>query len=201
MHIEFLVEELSAEVALRNLLPSLIGDKCSYQIHPFQGKTNLLDALEKRLRGYRTWIPSDWRIVILVDRDDDDCAGLKDRMEAYARKAGLPTKSSSAEFVVVNRIAVEELEAWFFGDIQALTSAYPGVSPSLAYQARYRSPDDIRGGTWEALERVLQRAGYFKGGLPKTRVAGEVSRHMVPARNTSPSFLCFARAVEEIVRQ
>ena len=26
--------------------------------------------LEPRLRGYARWLPEDWRIVVMVDRDD-----------------------------------------------------------------------------------------------------------------------------------
>ena len=98
-------------------------------------------------------------------------------------------------FVVLNRIAVEELEAWFFGDIAALANAFPGVSPTLGAQARYRDPDAIAGGTWEALQRVLQKAGYFGGGLPKIEVARTLAKHMDPARNTSSSFRQFVQGL------
>jgi len=60
---------------------------------------------------------------------------------------------------VVNRIAIEELEAWYFGDVEAICDAYPGVPRTLAQRNGMREPDEIRGGTWEALERVVQRAG------------------------------------------
>lgn len=86
---------------------------------------------------------------------------------------------------------VEELEAWFFGDVQALVTAYPGVSPHLATQAKYRDPDAITGGTWEALEKVLQRAGYHQGGLEKVKAAREISLHMNPLDNRSKSFQIF----------
>ena len=57
MHIEFLVEEQSAESALVNLIPKIIGREVSFKIHPFQGKPNLLANLPARLRGYRQWLP------------------------------------------------------------------------------------------------------------------------------------------------
>jgi len=82
----------------------------------------------------------------------------------------------------------EELEAWFLGDVKAITAAYPGVPPSLAHQAGFRDPDAILGGTWEALERVLQRAGYHRGGLEKIKAAREISQHMDPHRTSSKSF-------------
>jgi hypothetical protein len=96
---------------------------------------------------------------------------------------------------VVNRIAVEELEAWFFGDATAIMQAYPGIPASLPQKAKYREPDAIAGGTWEALERVLQRAGYFKGGLAKIEAARSIARKMDPQQNRSISFRCFRDAL------
>ncbi len=172
-HIEVLVEEPSAEVALRALLPRML-DHVTFEVHAFQGKADLLRQLPARLAGYARWLPADWRILVLVDRDDDDCHALKARLEAAAREAGLPTRSApSAQgaFAVVNRLAIEELEAWYFGDWEAVRAAYPRVPAGVPQQAGFRDPDAIRGGTWEAFERVLGRRGYFKGGLAKIRAA------------------------------
>jgi len=194
MHIEFLVEELSAEEALRNIVPHMISNADTFDIHAHQGKTDLLEKLPGRLRGYKSWIPSDWRIVILLDVDDDICLTLKQKLENIACTAGFITKSSACSqmnFQVVNRIAIEELEAWFFGDITAVNAAYPRISTNIVHKAKYRNPDAILGGTWEALETILQKAGYFKGGMPKTTVAREISTHMLPMRNISHSFQVF----------
>ena len=48
-------------------------------------------VLPDRLRGYSRWLPNDARIVILVDRDDDDCLRLKRVMGQAAAEAGLCT--------------------------------------------------------------------------------------------------------------
>ncbi|MBE9200315.1 MULTISPECIES: DUF4276 family protein [unclassified Nodularia (in: cyanobacteria)] len=196
MHIEFLVEELSMKEALQNLLPKILGETISFDIHPYQGKKYLLAKLPHRLRGYKSWLPDEDRIVILVDEDREDCKLLKERLENIAIDAGFITKAKASvgigqNFQVLNRIAIEELEAWFFGDIDALINAYPGISPNLEKQAKYRDPDLIMGGTWEALEKVLQRAGYHKGGLEKTRAAREISQYMNPSINSSNSFQIF----------
>lgn len=37
----------------------------------------LLARLPERLRGYASWLPDTWRIVVIVDRDDADCTTLK----------------------------------------------------------------------------------------------------------------------------
>lgn len=194
MHVEFLVEEPSAEAALRTLAPKILRPGDTFDVHPFQNKHELLHRLPSRLRGYSYWLPEDWRIVVLVDQDSDDCRVLKADLESAAQGAGLVTQSSSRQgrdFKVLNRVAVEELEAWFIGDPEAVVSAYPRVPPSFAAAARYRDSDSIKGGTWEALERVLQKAGYYRSGLPKIAAARLISAQMNPDRNRSRSFRAF----------
>ena len=129
MHVEFLVEEPSAEAALFNIVPKILHD-VTFRIHPFQGKQDLLSKLLPRLKGYRGWLPEDWKIVVLVDTDDEDCKELKVKLEERAKTAGLMTKSrktGESYFQVLNRLAIEELEAWFFGDVDALHAVYPRV--------------------------------------------------------------------------
>ena len=70
------------------------------------------------------------KIVVLIDEDREDCLKLKKQLEDIAISAGLIPKSSCQKyksFQVLNRIVVEELEAWFFGDVQAIRQAYPKV--------------------------------------------------------------------------
>lgn len=129
MHIELLVEEQSMRVALDQLLPQIFEDRATHKIIVFNGKQDLLRKLPARLKAYRQWMPPDYRIVILIDEDRQDCQKLKQQLERAAIDAGLTTKStaSDAAFQVVNRIAVEELEAWYFGDVEALVKAYPRI--------------------------------------------------------------------------
>jgi len=189
MHIELLVEEPSAEAALDILVPRILGKTHSFRIHPHRGRADLLGSLAGRMRGYSGWLRSaEARVLVLVDEDREDCFVLKSALEAAAANAGLLTKSvasGSAPYTVVNRIAVEELEAWFFGDVPALRAAYPGVPASLEAQRPYRDPDAVPGGTWEALHRVLRRAGYYPGALNKIETARNIAEHMDPARNRS----------------
>jgi len=96
---------------------------------------------------------------------------------------------------VLNRISVEELEAWFFGDIPALCKVYPKLSPRLANQKGLRDPDAVKGGTWEKLERILQKQGYHQGGFPKILAARQISAQMEPARNRSHSFQVFCQGL------
>lgn len=200
MHIEFLLEEPSAEAALKAILPKILVDDVSFHFHVFEGKPDLLKQLPLRLKGYRQWIPDSWRIFVLIDEDRQDCQKLKARLERAAREAGFSTKShpnSKGEFRIVNRLAVEELEAWFFGDVEALRKAYPGVSKTFHRGAKYRDPDAITGGTWEALGRLLKRD--YPNFLPKRVVAQKIAPHMEPSRNRSRSFQVFVEGLEACV--
>lgn len=195
------VEEFSMEATLEILLPKLLPN-VSFEIRRFQCKDDLLKRLPERLRGYQNWLPENWVIVILVDRDDDDCIELKQRLESMAAQAGLITKTVAGvghRFQVANRLAIEELEAWFFGDWRAVRDAYPKVSATIPQQARFRKPDAIAGGTWEALEQVLKRAGYFSTGLRKLECARAVAPYMEPDRNVSDSFQAFRGALTAVL--
>jgi hypothetical protein len=198
-HVEVLVEEPSMEAALQILLPRLLGS-LSFEIYPHQGKNALLKRLPERLNGYHGWLPDDWRILIVVDRDNEDCHALKTKLETMASNAGLRTKSQAGRgtYNVVNRLAIEELEAWFFGDWQAVREAYPSA-PKHIPKNKSQSPDAILGGTWEAFERTLKRAGYFRGGLRKIEAARTIAPHMNPDRNTSRSFQVLRDALREMV--
>ena len=125
---------------------------------------------------YARWLPDDWRILVLVDRDRDDCRALKNELEETAQRAGLRTVSRNARWQVANRIVIEELEAWYFGDWQAVQGAYPKVSPRIPNRRGYRDPDGIAD-TWEAF----------------------VAQHMDPAVNRSGSFSVFHHTLMEAV--
>ena len=109
------------EAFLAESLPSLVGPGSTFTIHAYQGKPDLLKKLPARLRAYANWLPANMRVVVVVDRDDEDCLVLKNRMEAAADEAGLVTRSNNiAEWQVLTRIAIEELEAWFFGEWESV---------------------------------------------------------------------------------
>lgn len=185
------------KAALEILLPKVLQD-VEFEIYDFQCKDELLKRLPERLRGYSSWLPANWAILVVVDRDDDDCTGLKQHLDDMAAAVGLLTKTAAGDgcrFQVLNRIVIEELEAWFFGDWPAVHAAYPKVPATVPQKAGFRDPDAIAGGTWEALERILKRAGYFSTGLRKLECARAVAQHMEPARNTSRSFQALCNAL------
>ncbi|MFM6368048.1 MAG: DUF4276 family protein, partial [Dolichospermum sp.] len=147
MHIEFLVEEASTEIALNLIVPKIIGNIHTFKIHNFQSKDRLLKRLPERMKAYANFIPDDWRIVILVDEDRSDCQELKKKL--YNASSVVTQKKGN---IVLHRIVVEELESWFIGDVAAIRTEYEKIPASLSQQAKFRDPDTIKGGTWEELD-------------------------------------------------
>ena len=200
------VEEPSMEAYIGELLPRLALDAICVRIINHGSKQILLREVPNRLRGYAS-IANEWRplTLVLVDRDDDDCRALKNTLETAALAAGLATKTNepNAPFDVVNRIVIEELEAWHFGDPVSLRNEYPGLSENLANKAQYRNPDAIAGGTHEALFRVLQKAGYYRGlsHLPKVDTARRMARRVDVESNLSASFQHFLAGLRALAAQ
>lgn len=159
----------------------------------------MLGKLPNRLRAYHHEPLSSHKIVVLIDSDHQDCTELKFKLEQIVANAGLVTKTTDCKsFRVVNRIVVEELEAWFFGDIHALSSAYSSVPKSLCAKKGYEFPDKIHDPS-EKLSHLLKKE--YSGKMPKLEVAGRISRHMIAERNISLSFREFCDGVCACVGQ
>ena len=185
MLIEFLVEEPSTEEALKHLLPSLIRQRARWKLINLGSKYRLLKVLPKRLAAYRQRIDTgeDLRVVVLVDRDNDDCAALKRQLEDAA---------------VVNRIVIEELESWFIGDPAALRLAFTSLPRIIETKGMFRTPD--QGGSWESLHRFLKRHGIYRSGYPKIDAARRIAPKMDLRGNRSPSFQIFIQGVESLLK-
>ena len=86
-HLEIFVEEESMEAFLNLVLPKTVEG--TFEIRRFEGKPDLLKSLPSRLRGYSKWMPPGYRIVVIVDRDQDDCHTLKSEIESIISESGL----------------------------------------------------------------------------------------------------------------
>lgn len=201
MQIEFLVEEPSAEETLKHVLPRWIGNRAQWKLINLGSKYKLLRALPGRLAAYRQRIArgEDLRVIVMVDRDDDDCLLLKQKLEVAAQQAALPTKSAPDQkrFFVVNRIVVEELESWFIGDPAALRKAFPSLPAIDATKGIFRNPDN--GGDWEALHRFLKKNGIYTSSYPKIDAARRIAPHLNLKANRSHSFRVFLDGIESLL--
>ena len=198
-HLEFHVEERSMEVFLKAWLAKLLPEGCTFHVYSYSGKPAMLRKIGSRLEAYAAWIPAEYRIVVVVDRDEDCCKKLKQHMERICEEAGLRSRRAAGgqDWQVVTRIAIEELEAWYFGDWSAVCAAYPRVSNHIPRKSPYRDPDAIKSGTWETFERILQNHGYFKQGLAKMEAASTIGEYFDPRINSSRNFKVFRNAIAE----
>lgn len=215
MHIELLVEDSSGEKLLQLLLPKLLGpqgEPHSWRLHSYKGigriprglvtkadpaKRILLDQLPKLLRGYgRT--PGIDAVVILLDSDKRNCAEFLSELKAVAASCD-PTPRT------LFRLAIEEIEAWYFGDQQALLSAYPRAKRDVL--AKY--VQDSACNTWELLADALhsggssavKKAGWPLPGQLKHEWADRIGPLMEPNRNVSPSFGMLLKGLRQLVSE
>lgn len=76
--------------------------------------------------------------------------------------------------------------------------AYPKVPKNTYRKAAYRVPDQIPSPS-DALEQIMQRAGYFRTGLRKIELASTLGKLISPQSNRSHSFQRFYEALLEAV--
>lgn len=178
-------------------LPSWIGSAAVIRLRTFQGKPDLLKKLPSRLAGYATTLKRvpRTRVMIVVDRDNDDCVALKQKTEKMAQNAGLLVRASGRPPVVMVRIVVRELENWYFGDWAAVQAAFPKVrgEPPAKYRA---NADTAHNKTWDVFRACLSGAGVSMDS--KVRCAECIAPHLDPDPNSSVSFQAFLQGVREL---
>lgn len=202
MHIEILVEDSSGERLLQVLLPQLLGpqgEPHTWRLHAYKGigripqglvtkadpaKRILLDQLPKLLRGYGK-TPGIDAVVVVLDTDKRDCAAFLAELKAAAEACN-PVPDT------LFRLAIEEMEAWYFGDQDALLAAYPRAKREVLGKYVQDSACD----TWELLadaihsggSAAIKKAGWPLPGQVKHEWAAKIGPLMDPERNISPSF-------------
>ncbi len=216
MQFEILVEGQTEVVSLSVLMEKILGEYGKphiWNIHKHRGigklpnhpeaKPNkkdptLLHNLPSRLRGYGD---DDVVVVVLVDLDDrPDCAAFKKELTDLLHFC--PKKPK-----MLFRIAIEELEAWFLGDQQAIKQAYPDARQDVLDSYI----QDSQCGTWEKLAEAVQPGGIAelrKHGRRSTQHlkqkqswAKEISPRLDIENNLSPSFQCFRDGIRKMAAQ
>ena len=138
------------------------------------------------------------RVIILMDADRE-CRKVKSQLEEIVAGAGLLSKMRAPvgqAFKVLTRLAVSELEAWFLGDREAISAAFPRVH-SNHFKGTYENCDGLPD-TWETLHRILQKGGYYPTRYLKVEAAELIAARLEPARNESASFQYFCEGVAEL---
>lgn len=207
MHFQFLIEDLSGEILIKQVMKKLEYE-CSeftYDTKSFKGiggfknvckvkeiKTNkLLSDLLVYLRGFdKCFNNYDACIVVVLDNDDRDKEIFEKQLKRQAELAMI-----SVDYVFC--IAIEEMEAWLLGDKEALFKAYP-----KSKEGKYKEyKQDSICGTWEMLADIVYDGGLkkFKKACPTFREVGKykaewaknIGEFMKLDENLSPSFNYF----------
>lgn len=203
MHIEVLVEDSSGERLISALLPKILGahgTPHTWRLHAYKGigripkglkpgtdpaKRILLDQLPRLLAGYAKVPAGIDAIVIVLDNDNRECGQFLQELNAIAQR-------SKGSFVTLFRLAIEEIEAWYLGDREALLKAYPHAKKDVL--ERYQQ--DHACGTWELLAdaiypggaSTIKKKGWPLPGQIKHEWAERIGPLLEIERNASPSF-------------
>ena len=178
--IVFLLEEPSMKCYLDQILPRIIPSEIEFQTVRHRGKQDLRASLSRKLSNWRE--PDKIiRFVVVHDNDNHDCMGLKRELRQIC-DAICPG--------VLIRIPCQELEAWYWGDLQAVSEVMKKDVTSYARRRRYRNPDDIANPKAE-----------IKKLFPEIRQQAHATAfgaHAHLEENTSRSFQCFIAGVREL---
>lgn len=168
---------------LDELLPRILPPDVTFQTIPHHGKRDLERSIPRKLRGWKE--PGDIRFVILHDQDTKDCVSLKQELLQLCAVTDRPC---------LVRIACQEMEAWYFGDIDALCAAYdrPKLREVIG-KKKFRVPDAIPDPK-EELYRLIPEHQQISG-------AKRVAPHIDIERNTSASVQQFVRGVRRLACQ
>ena len=124
--------------------------------------------------------------LLVVDSDARPCAAFLQELNAMLEAC------TSQPPQTLFRLAIEEVEAWYLGDMEAILAAYPRAKKSVL--AKYQQ--DVPCGTWELLADAvrpggaaqLRRTGWPLPGQVKHEWADAIGPRMDIERNASPSF-------------
>lgn len=130
MKIVFLLEEPSAAKFLEAYVPRWRPD-LEFLCIPHEGKSDLEKSIPRKIRA---WQDPEARFVILRDNDGADCTVIKERLKSLV----------GDERSTLIRIACQELEAWYLGDLSAVGTAYQNQSlAGLQGKSKFREPDRL----------------------------------------------------------
>lgn len=215
MHFEILVEDQSGKKMLDILVPKIVGEEHTYKIYPYKGigriprnmkdtqnaaKHILLENLPKLLKGYgKTFsgYPTDYPAVVIVVCDLDD-----KNLKAFRKELCDILDQCNPKPETRFCFAIEEGEAWFLGDLNAIRMAYPNAKSQILHAY----VNDSICGTWEKLADAVYHGGsaalYGEGwqaiGTEKSRWAERITPFMAVITNASPSFCYFRDKMKEL---
>ncbi len=176
----FLLEERSMKVLLEGLLPRCFPG-LNFLCIPHEGKQDLEKSIPRKLRA---WREPGVRFVIVRDQDREDCHTLKERLSDLCARAG------RSDALV--RIACQQLEAWYFGDPNALATAFahPALK-DISRKRQYRHPDAMQNPSRQLADLISE--------YQKISGARKMARQMTCDANGSPSFRVLIAGIRRLL--
>lgn len=182
MKLVFLLEELSMKELLDGILPRILPENVEFTTIPHEGKSDLKKSIPHKLKCWKD--PNVVAFVIVQDQDCNDCVALKKELLGLCK---------DCEKTVLIRIACHELEAWYWGDLEAVSIAFNKNLRPLGKQRKYRTPDNIMSPKYE-LKKHLPELEQISG-------ARRIAPHMNIENNTSKSFGVFVKGLQDLCRK
>ncbi|MFZ5646076.1 MAG: DUF4276 family protein [Bacillota bacterium] len=216
MHFEVLVEDTSGAIILEAFLEKILGpngQQHTYRIHPYKGigrlpknlrgkadpaRRILLEQLPRILRGYgRSLQCGDAAVIVVIDLDDNVCTAFKEDLVAILN-------SCDPKPNTLFRIAIEEMESWLLGDMDAVKKAYPKAKDKVLESY----VQDSICGTWEKLADAIYDGGSLKLkslgwphiGQAKYNWAKKISPKVDVDKNVSKSFQVFREGLLRLTK-
>jgi len=207
MHFEILIEDASGKTALEVLVPKIIDtEQHTFKIYSYKGagripkdlrpnsdpkKRVLLDQLPRLIQGYGKTFngTSNYSaaIIVVCDLDDRCLSTFRKELLDCVNKCNPKPETYFC-------IAIEEGEAWYLGDLEAVKKAYPSAKSTILNAYANDSVCD----TWEKLADAVFVGGSAKLsklrgqiGEEKANWAQKISPHMNVDENSSQSFRYF----------
>lgn len=179
----FLVEEPSMANLLGELLPRLFPN-LPFQCVPHKGKAHLEKSIPRKLRA---WREPGVRFVIMRDQNSGNCHAVKARLIDKCQQGGRTD--------ALVRIVCRELEAWYMGDREALTQAFPHAGERIRRELRkrrFRDPDN-----------VVRPASALAKLIPdfQKRSCAESMGRLLSQENRSHSYQVFLAGIERLLSE
>lgn len=182
-HLVFMLEEVSMEVCLNQILPKILPNDVTFQVIPHEGKQDLEKSIPRKLRAWNNYEGMEYKFIILRDKDGGDCISLKNNLVQLCSNAGRPDS--------LVRIVCNELESWFLGDLNAVEKGI-GIKNISAMQKKrkFRNPDDLT----NACDELKKLCGTYQ----KIGGAKKISPYLDLENNSSHSFNVFISGVKKL---
>lgn len=181
MKLVFMLEEASMKELLDIILPRILPENVQYITIKHEGKSDLKKSLPKKLKA---WRENNVAFIVLHDQDANDCKKLKQELHKLCEGYG-------KRFLI--RIPCRELEAWYWGDLDAVSAAYGVDLTHLKRRKQYREPDRIENPKRELKKHIPE--------LTQIEGARRIAPYMSVDGNSSYSFGVFVRGVQALCEE